>query len=48
MDKKPPPKKDDPKISKDELREGDLNKVTGGKVLHDDFKIVKHTDKAST
>jgi hypothetical protein len=32
MEKKPPdatPKKADPKVSKDELPEGDLNKVTG-------------------
>jgi hypothetical protein len=45
------PKKDaspDPKISKDELPEGDLNKVTGGKVRFDDFKIVKPIDKPST
>ena len=45
------PKKDaspDPKISKDELPEGDLNKVTGGKVRFDDFKNVKPIDKPST
>ena len=60
MEKKPPhdatPKKDanpDPKISKDELPEGDLNKVAGGatgdgKATHGDFQFVKYIDKATT
>jgi type VI protein secretion system component Hcp len=55
MEKKPPdatPKKADPKISKDELPEDDLNKVTGGatgdgKVTHGDLPFVKITDKAT-
>jgi hypothetical protein len=47
MEKKPPdatPKKTDPKISKDELPEGDLNKVTGGM---EPLNIVKLVDAAS-
>jgi type VI protein secretion system component Hcp len=55
MEKNTAPKKDanpDPKISKDELTEGDLNKVTGGvtgdgKVHFSDFTITMHFDKAS-
>jgi hypothetical protein len=44
------PKKDanpDPKVSKDELPEGDLNKVTGGKIVHGDMQIQKYVDKAT-
>jgi hypothetical protein len=55
MEKKPPhatPKEADPKISKDELPEGDLNKVTGGatgdgRATHGDLPFVRITDKAT-
>ena len=53
MEKKPPqetPKKADPKVSKDELPERDLNKVTGGtgkaQPHFGDLTITKYIDKA--
>ena len=48
--KKKPQTKDanpDPKISKDELSDSELNKATGGKVAMADFPFRKIVDKSS-
>ena len=41
-------KKQPAKPAKDELTDDQLERVAGGRANFDDFKIVKHTDKAST